>query len=78
MQFNDPPVAADILARGWGYAMVGYQDIQPDRLNTFNQGVIGLTLAPGAAAEAGRVGNHQRLGVGREPHHRLLRDRQAR
>ncbi len=46
-QFNDPPVAADILARGWGYAMVGYQDIQPDRLNTFNQGVIGLTLAPG-------------------------------
>jgi hypothetical protein len=46
-QFNDPPVAADILARGWGYAMVGYQDIQPDRLNTFNQGVIGQTLAPG-------------------------------
>jgi len=47
MQFNDPPVAADILARGWGYAMVGYQDIQPDRLNTFNQGVIGQTLAAG-------------------------------
>jgi hypothetical protein len=47
MQFTDPPVAADILARGWGYAMVGYQDIQPDRLNTFNQGVIGLTLAAG-------------------------------
>jgi hypothetical protein len=47
MQFNDPPVAADILARGWGYAMVGYQDIQPDRLNSFNQGVIGLTLPSG-------------------------------
>jgi hypothetical protein len=47
MQFNDPPVAADILARGWGYAMVGYQDIQPDRLNTFNQGVIGQTLSAG-------------------------------
>ena len=47
MQFNDPPVAADILARGWGYAMVGYLDIQPDRLNTFNQGVIGQTLAGG-------------------------------
>ena len=46
-QFNDPPVAADILARGWGYAMVGYQDIQPDRLNTLNQGVIGQTLKPG-------------------------------
>jgi hypothetical protein len=39
----DPPVAADILARGWGYAKVGYQDIQPDRINTFDRGVIGLT-----------------------------------
>lgn len=46
-QFNDPPVAADILARGWGYAMVGYQDIQPDRLNTLNQGAIGQTLKAG-------------------------------
>lgn len=44
---SDPPVAADIVARGWGYATVGYQDIQPDRINTFNQGVIGATLAPG-------------------------------
>jgi (4-O-methyl)-D-glucuronate---lignin esterase len=47
MQFSDPPVATDILARGWGYAMVGYLDTQPDRLNTFNQGVIGQTLAAG-------------------------------
>ena len=46
-QFAEPPVAADILARGWGYAMVGYNDIQPDRLNTFNQGVIGQTLPSG-------------------------------
>jgi hypothetical protein len=45
--FADPPVAADILARGWGYAMVGYNDIQPDRANTFNQGVIGTTLKSG-------------------------------
>ena len=49
---QDPPVAADILARGWGYAAVGYQDIQPDRLNTFDQGVIGLTLKPGDTAPA--------------------------
>jgi hypothetical protein len=40
---GDPPVAADILARGWGYATVVYQDIQPDRINTFDQGVIGAT-----------------------------------
>lgn len=46
-QFADPPVASEILARGWGYAMVGYQDIQPDRLNTLDQGVIGQTLAAG-------------------------------
>ena len=44
---QDPPVAADILARGWGYATVIYQDIQPDRNNTFDQGVIGAAL-PGA------------------------------
>jgi hypothetical protein len=56
MQFNDPPVAADILARGWGYAMVGYQDIQPDRLNTFDQGVIGITSGPGQLPKPGEWG----------------------
>ncbi len=55
-QFNDPPVAADILSRGWGYAMVGYQDIQPDRLNTLNQGVIGQTLKPGELPKADEWG----------------------
>lgn len=40
---EEPPVAADILSRGWGYAKAGYQDIQPDRNNTFDKGVIGLT-----------------------------------
>ncbi len=57
-QFAEPPVAADILARGWGYAMVGYQDIQPDRLNTFNQGVIGVTTpaGPPKADEWGAIG----------------------
>src|SRR5262245_23795285 len=44
---SDPPVAAEIIARGWGYAHVGYGDIQPDRINTFTQGVIGTTLAAG-------------------------------
>lgn len=57
---TDPPVAADIIARGWGYAMIAYQDIQPDRANTFNQGVIGATLPAGqqqpAADEWGTIG----------------------
>jgi (4-O-methyl)-D-glucuronate---lignin esterase len=56
---SDPPVAAEILARGWGYATVGYQDIQPDRVNTFTQGVIGATLPSGqqqpAADEWGTI-----------------------
>jgi hypothetical protein len=37
----------EILTRGWGYATVGYQDIQPDRAGAWTQGVIGLTLPPG-------------------------------
>ena len=49
---SDPPVAAEILARGWGYATVGYNDIQPDRANAWTQGVIGRTLASGAEQPA--------------------------
>jgi hypothetical protein len=44
---GEPPNAADILARGWGYATVAYQDIQPDRADAWTEGVIGETLAPG-------------------------------
>jgi hypothetical protein len=43
----EPPVAAEILARGWGYATVGYNDIQPDRADAFTEGVIGKTLPSG-------------------------------
>src|SRR5438445_8538625 len=42
-----PSPGTEILARGWGYATVGYQDIQPDRAGAWTQGVIGLTLSPG-------------------------------
>ena len=45
-------MAAEILARGWGYATVGYADIQPDRANTFTEGVIGTTLASGQTKPA--------------------------
>ena len=48
----DPPVAAEILARGWGYAKVGYQDIQPDRLNAFDKGVIGVTSTAARGSDA--------------------------
>jgi hypothetical protein len=49
---GDPPVAADIIARGWGYATVVYTDIQPDKIDTFDKGVIGVTLAGGEKAPA--------------------------
>jgi hypothetical protein len=48
----DPAVAAAIIDRGWGYATVGYQDIQPDRKDAWTGGVIGLTLTPGQTQPA--------------------------
>jgi dienelactone hydrolase len=39
----NPPVADEILARGWSFATLGYLDIQPDKIDTFDQGVIGAT-----------------------------------
>ncbi len=44
---GEPPVADEILMRGWAYATVVYTEIQPDRANSWKDGVIGLTLAPG-------------------------------
>ena len=49
---GEPPNAADILARGWGYAIVGYNDIQPDRAGAWTEGVIGQALAPGETKPA--------------------------
>jgi hypothetical protein len=40
---------AEVLGRGWGYATIGYGDIQPDRAGRWHEGVIGLTLKPGQA-----------------------------
>jgi hypothetical protein len=34
----------ELLRRGWGYATLGYSDIQPDRPGRWSEGVIGLTL----------------------------------
>jgi hypothetical protein len=43
----DPPVAAEILEHGWGYATIGYQDIQPDRANAWMEGVVGRAFVKG-------------------------------
>jgi hypothetical protein len=49
---GEPPNAAEILARGWGYATVGYNDIQPDRADAWTEGVIGQALQPGQTKPA--------------------------
>ncbi len=73
---GEPPVAAEILARGWGYATVRYTDIQPDRAGTFTEGVIGTTLAPGQTRPApGDWGTISAWAWGDQPDHRLLRNR---
>lgn len=46
-RFNDAGPIAEVLARGYAYAIVRYAEIQPDRPNTWKEGVIGLALAPG-------------------------------
>jgi hypothetical protein len=46
------PIATQVLGRGWAFATVNYTDIQPDKINTFNQGVIGLALKEGQKAPA--------------------------
>ena len=43
---------AEVLAHGWAFAQIGYSDIQPDRPNQFDRGVIGLTLPAGQTAPA--------------------------
>jgi hypothetical protein len=50
--FHEAGPIADILARGYGYATFRYSEIQPDKPNTFDAGVIGLALAPGQTKPA--------------------------
>lgn len=49
---NDIGPVADLMARGYGYAIVLYTEIQPDRPNAQHEGVIGLALAPGQEKQA--------------------------
>ena len=52
----EPPVATEIMERGWGYATIAYQDIQPDRRTSLDEGVIARTRAPGLAPAPGDWG----------------------
>jgi len=48
----EPALADEILARGWGYATVGYADIQPDRATTAGDAVMALAAAGRPAGAA--------------------------
>jgi hypothetical protein len=51
-RFIDMGPAADIVARGYAYAIVRYSEMQPDRTGTKTQGIIGLALPAGASEPA--------------------------
>ena len=56
---SDMGPAADIVARGYAYAIISYAEMQPDRAGTKTEGIMGLALPPGAkepaAAEWGTI-----------------------
>ncbi len=51
-RFNDIGPIAEVLGRGYGYAVVRYSEIQQDNKDSFTGGVIGLALAAGQAKPA--------------------------
>jgi hypothetical protein len=51
-RFNDMGPVADVLARGYAYAVLSYTEIQPDKKDGYTSGVIGLALAPGQTKPA--------------------------
>ena len=51
-RFSEIGPVADILAHGYGYATFRYTEVQADSADTYQSGVIGLTLAPGRAIPA--------------------------
>ena len=50
--FHEAGPIADFLAHGYGYATFRYSEIQPDKPDSFDAGVVGLTLAPGQTKPA--------------------------
>ena len=65
----------NILARGYGYATFRYTEVQTGFLQHFSirRHQPGARTGPGQT-RARRMGNHQRLGMGREPRARLFGD----
>jgi endo-1,4-beta-xylanase len=75
--FPAPAWPQEVLARGWGYAILVPTSIQPDNGAGLAQGIIGLANK-GSAAQTRRLGRAAGVGVGRKPRTRLFRNRQSR
>jgi hypothetical protein len=51
-RFNDGGPVADMVARGYGYAVVRYSEMQADNKDGYTGGIIGLALAAGQTKPA--------------------------
>ena len=60
-----------VLAKGWGYAILSPTSFQADNGAGLTEGIIGL-VNKGQPRKAGRLGRAARLGVGRQPGSGLL------
>jgi hypothetical protein len=71
-----PTWQQQVLAKGWGYAVIVPTSIQPDNGAGLRQGIIGL-CNKGEPRKPDDWGA-PRVGLGRQPRARLLRNRQSR
>ena len=71
---TDPPSTEQLIADGWGYALINPGSIQADNGAGLTKGIIGL-VEQRAASQARRLGRVARLGVGRVARSRLSGDR---
>ena len=65
-----------VLAKGWGYAIIVPTSVQADNGAGLTRGIIGLGNK-GQPRKLGRLGRAAGVGLGRQPRARLLRDRQG-
>ena len=61
-----------LLAAGIGVATFNYADIEPDSLDSFQQGIIGHYMKPGQTERAGDDWGSICAWAGRQPDHGLL------
>ncbi len=71
---GDPPNTWQLIAAGWGFALLDPASIQADDGAGITRGIIGL-VNQGTAAQTGGLGRSARMGLGRRARARLSRNR---